>query len=139
MAELPVEDPRRRRSRLIGAGALAGMGVLHFAAPRAFDRIIPGWLPGDPRTWTYVSGVWELASAALVANRRTSRLGGWAAAATLVAVYPANVQMAVDNPPTTPFGVALLLRLPLQVPMIAWALGHARGRAGRPTAIRPAT
>ena len=48
--------------------ALATMGVLHFAAPKAFDRIIPSWVPGRARTWTYASGVAELTSAALVAK-----------------------------------------------------------------------
>lgn len=121
-----VEDPKVRRSRLVGAGLLAGMGVLHFVVPKAFDGAIPEWVPGRPRTWTYVSGVWELASAALIANRRTSRVGGYAAAATFAAVYPANVQMAIDNPPTTPLGIGMLLRLPLQIPMVVWALRHAK-------------
>lgn len=102
------------------------MGVLHFVAPKPFDRIIPPWVPGRPRAWTYASGVAELTSAALVASRRTSRLGGWVAAATFAGVYPANVQLAVDNPPTTPTGVAMLLRLPLQVPVVVWALRLAR-------------
>jgi uncharacterized membrane protein len=53
-------------------------------------------------------------------------LGAWVAAATMVAVYPANIQMAIDNPPTTLFGVGLAARLPLQFPMIAWALKHRR-------------
>lgn len=123
---LAVEDPRIRRSRLVGAGLLAGMGVLHFVVPKAFDGAIPGWVPGRARTWTYASGVWELASAALIANRRTSRVGGYAAAATFAAVYPANVQMAIDNPPTSPLGIGMLLRLPLQIPMVVWALRHAR-------------
>ncbi len=124
--DAPVETARRRKSRLIGAGLLAFMGVLHFVLPKPFERIVPTWVPGDPRTWTYVSGMWELSSAALLAIPRTKRLGGYLAAATLVAVYPANIQMSVDNPPTTPFGVGLLLRLPLQFPMIAWALSHTR-------------
>ena len=126
VATLDTEDPEVRRSRLVGAGLLAGMGVLHFAIPKAFDGAIPEWVPGRPRTWTYVSGVWELASAALVANRRTSKVGGYAAAATFAAVYPANVQMAIDNPPTDAVGVGMLLRLPLQIPMVVWALRHAR-------------
>jgi uncharacterized membrane protein len=34
--------------------------------------------------------------------------------------------MAIDNPPSTPYGVGLLLRLPMQLPMIAWAIKVAR-------------
>ena len=110
----------------MGAAGLATMGVLHFAVPDQFDRIIPRWVPGRPRTWTYVSGVAELASAALLSQQRTRRLGGWAAAATIAGVYPANVQMAIDNPPSTRLGVASWLRLPLQFPMVIWALRQAR-------------
>jgi uncharacterized membrane protein len=102
------------------------MGVLHFAIPGQFDRIIPHWVPGRPRAWTYASGVWELTSAALLAGERTRRAGGWVAAATIVGVYPANVQMALDNPPRTRLGIGSWLRLPLQLPMIAWALQQAR-------------
>lgn len=123
---IEIEDPKVRRSRLAGAGLLAGMGVLHFVVPKAFDGAIPEWMPGKARFWTLFSGVWELGAAALIANRKTKKLGGYAAAATFVAVYPANVQMAIDNPPTTALGVGMLLRLPLQFPMIAWALKHAR-------------
>ena len=102
------------------------MGTLHFLAPKRFDEIVPSWVPGTPRFWTYASGVAELSSGALLASRTTKRAGGWCAAATFVAVYPANVQMAIDNKPTTPFGVAMSLRLPLQFPMIAWALRQTR-------------
>jgi uncharacterized membrane protein len=84
-------------------------------------------VPGKPRTWTYLSGIWELASAALLARPSTRRIGGYAAAATIVAVYPANIQMAIDNPPSTRLGIGSWLRLPLQFPMIAWALRQARG------------
>jgi uncharacterized membrane protein len=125
--EAPTEEaPPIRRSRLMLAGGLAFMGVLHFAVPRAFDRIIPGWVPGEPRAWTYASGVWELSSAALLANRRTAKVGGYVAAATFLAVYPANIQMSIDTPPTSAQGLAFAARLPLQFPMIAWALRHAR-------------
>jgi uncharacterized membrane protein len=114
-----------RASRLRLAGFLSFMGVLHFAVPKAFDKIIPSWMPGRPRMWTYLSGAAELASGVLLANPSTKRVGGAMGAATLVAVYPANVQMAIDNKPSTPFGFGLWLRLPMQFPMIAWALKHA--------------
>ena len=121
-----VETEGQRRSRLLLAGFLLFMGVTHFVLPKPFDRIIPKWVPGRARTWTYVSGAWELSSAALLAVPRTRRLGAYAAAATLVAVYPANIQMALDNSPRTPYGVGLWARLPMQLPMIAWALKHRR-------------
>ncbi|GIE79784.1 membrane protein [Actinoplanes philippinensis] len=106
---------------------LGGMGVLHFVAPKPFDGIVPRSLPGSPRTWTYLSGVAELAVAAAVAHPRTRRAGGLAAAALFVAVFPANVRMAADWRHASPAKRAIAYgRLPLQAPLIAWALRVAR-------------
>ncbi len=82
-------------------------------------RLIPPFLPA-PRAWIYGSGVAELACAALVAVPRTRRSGGLASAALLVAVLPGNVWMAVE-PGDVPRWAALA-RLPLQVPLVLWAL-----------------
>ncbi|GAA1632035.1 DoxX family protein [Actinoplanes couchii] len=109
------------------AALLGGMGVLHFAAPRPFDGIVPRSLPGSPRTWTYLSGAAELAVAAAVAHPRTRRAGGLAAAALFVAVFPANVKMAMDSRHASPVRRAVAFgRLPLQAPLIVWALRATR-------------
>lgn len=112
------------------AGLLAVTGVLHFAAPEPFDAIVPRMLPGPPRRWTYLTGAAELAVAVAVAVPRTRRLGGVAAAALFVGVFPANVQMALDWH-QRPFSQRALAwaRLPLQLPLIAWALRASRDRA----------
>ena len=105
------------------AALLATAGTAHFAQPRPFDAIVPRALPGTPRTWTYLSGAAELAVAAAVAHPRTRTLGGLAAAALFAAVFPANVKMAADlrhAPPAV--RAAAYARLPLQVPLIVWAL-----------------
>jgi len=70
-------------------------GVLHFVVPDPYAKIVPRWL-GDPRLWVYSSGVAEIISGVLVAVPRTRRIGAWAAAITIVGVYPANIQMAID-------------------------------------------
>ncbi|MGY0236860.1 DoxX family protein [Longispora urticae] len=115
------------RSALALAGLLAGMGALHFLKPRPFDRIVPRALPGSPRFWTYASGVAELAVAASVALPATRRAGGYAAAGLFAAVFPANVQMAVDARGGSPKAKAIAYgRLPLQIPLIGWALKVAR-------------
>ncbi|MFI5490918.1 hypothetical protein [Actinoplanes sp. NPDC051859] len=105
------------------AGLLATTGVLHFAAPKPFDSIVPRALPGRPRTWTYLSGVAELAVAAAVAHPKTRRLGGLAAAGLFAAVFPANVKMAYDwrHAPAGRRAIAYG-RLPLQVPLVLWGL-----------------
>ncbi|MFC5142264.1 hypothetical protein ACFPK1_28840 [Actinomycetospora rhizophila] len=105
------------------AGGLLTMGVLHGVAPAPFDTIVPPWLPGPARSWTYASGVAELAVGAAVAAPRTRRLGALAAAALFVAVFPANVQMAWDwRRRSWPWRAVAFGRLPLQLPMIAHAL-----------------
>ncbi|TCK00321.1 putative membrane protein [Nocardia alba] len=121
----------RRRAHTYLSGLLFAMGILHFVAPKPFDKIVPPQLPGDPRTYTYGSGVAELGVAAALAVPRTRRLGGWLAAALFVGVYPANIQMTVDvvGNPKAPkvFKAGVLARLPLQIPMIVTALRIARG------------
>jgi uncharacterized membrane protein len=121
----------RAASPFLLAGLLGGVGVLHFVTPQSFDGIVPPFL-GPPRPWTYASGVAELAVAAAVAVPRTRRAGATAAAVLLVAVYPANIYHAVE-PGDLPRWV-VLARLPLQVPLVLWALQVRRATARRRTA-----
>lgn len=118
----PSADPDLDRARLRFASMLVGIGVLHFVAPRPFERIVPRWVP-DARAAVLWSGVAEVGAGTLIAVPRTTRAGGWLAAATIAAVYPANVQMAVDawRGGSTGAKVATLLRLPVQFPMLARA------------------
>ncbi|RKE23044.1 MauE/DoxX family redox-associated membrane protein [Streptomyces sp. TLI_171] len=116
-----------RSARLLG-GLLLAAGVAHFAAPRPFDAIVPRSLPGTPRTWTRASGVAELAVGAAVLHPRSRRAGALAAAGLFTAVFPANVKMAYDwRHRPAPLRAAAVARLPLQVPLIAWALRVSRG------------
>ncbi|MEU4807119.1 hypothetical protein [Actinosynnema sp. NPDC023587] len=118
-------EPTRSRSwsALALAGLLGTAGVTHFARPRPYDAIVPRSLPGKPRTWTYVSGVAEVALAAAVAAPRTRGLGGLLAAGFFAAVFPANVTMARAYRAKSPGAKAIAFgRLPLQVPLILWAL-----------------
>ncbi|MET8948059.1 DoxX family protein [Streptomyces sp. NPDC004542] len=124
--------PRSERSPLLLAGLLAAAGLAHFAAPRPFDATIPRALPGSPRAWTYASGAVELALAAGLALPRTRPAAAKAAAAFFVGVFPANVRMAVDwRHRSAPLRTAALARLPLQLPLVLWARGIARGAEGR--------
>lgn len=113
-------------------------GALHFSKPDVFDAIVPPALPGSPRTYTYVSGVAELAAAVMLAapalgpqsnpgHRRRSRgiqrAGGLFSAALLTAVWPANFYMAWQwRAKPWPQQSIAIARLPLQIPMIraAW-------------------
>lgn len=121
---------RRASPYLLGA-LLAGSGVSHFAATAAYAAIVPQQLPAA-RTLVQVSGLAELACAAGLAIPRIRRLAGWATAALFVVVFPANVQMALDRGGHSPvYGALVLARLPLQVPLIWWAVAVARQSRSR--------
>jgi uncharacterized membrane protein len=114
------------------AALFAASGVLHLVRPQIFETIVPRQLP-ERRGLVYASGVAELACAAAILHPRTRRAAGWASAALLVAIFPANVQMAVTEGKRASRGtgsrgrqVAALARLPLQIPLIRTALKAAR-------------
>jgi uncharacterized membrane protein len=103
-------------------------GVLHFARPRMYEAIMPAYLPAH-RELVFASGLAEIAGGLGTLYAPTRRAGSWWSIATLVAVFPANVDMAL-NPeryPDIPGGsAALWARLPFQLVFIAWA--YAAGR-----------
>ena len=78
------------------AALLATSGVVHLVRPQVFEGIVPRVLPNH-RALVYVSGVAELLCAAGLLHPATRRPAGYASAALLVAVFPANVQMSVDS------------------------------------------
>lgn len=103
-------------------------GILHFRIPKVYESIVPDWLPAHRRL-VYASGVAEIAGGAAVLHPATRRLGGLWSALTLVAIFPANVHMALEPEryPKVPGGRAgLLVRLPLQAVLVAWALAAGR-------------
>lgn len=125
----PDADPAEDRSRLRFAAMMTAMGVAHFVLPRPFERIVPRWFPWRKQAVAW-SGVAEVASGVLLALPRTRRAGGWVSLATIAAVYPANVQMAIDASRGQPQVAAptwlAWLRLPLQLPMLAKAWSFTR-------------
>ncbi len=105
---------------------LAVPGVLHFTHPAPFVAIVPRSLP-EPELLVALSGAAELACAALVAHPRTRRVGGLAAAALFAAVFPANVSMALRSRRRPAwYRAAVWARLPVQLPLIAFALRVAK-------------
>ncbi|WP_446218901.1 DoxX family protein [Micromonospora sp. IBHARD004] len=120
----------RRAEAAALAGLLAAAGVTHLLRPGFYDPIVPRALPGPARFWTYASGVAELTVAAAVAHPATRRTGGMAAAALFAAVLPANAQMAYDWRHRSLARRAVAYgRLPVQAPLIWWAVRVARGRS----------
>ena len=111
---------RGMRRRLPVAAFFLAAGALHFLRPRMYEAIMPDALPAH-RELVYASGLAELAGGAGVLHARTRRAAGWWLIATLVAVFPANVHMALH--PERHRAIprwALWARLPLQGALIAW-------------------
>jgi len=105
-----------------------GAGVMHFVIPKAYRRIVPPYVPA-PAAAVYVSGVAEIAGGAALMHPRYRRLAGYWLVATLLAVFPANIHMALhpEDYPTVPGGAtALYVRLPFQAVFIAWVLSAIR-------------
>jgi uncharacterized membrane protein len=121
--------------RLLLAGAMITIGVLHFTNPDPFVRIMPPWLPA-PLWLVWISGAAEIALGALllVPEARARWLARWGLVALYVAVFPANLHMALTGAqldPDHPLPAwAAWLRLPFQALFILWALWVTRADEG---------
>jgi uncharacterized membrane protein len=103
-------------------------GLMHFLIPRHYEAIVPDYLPA-PRRLVYASGIAEIAGGTGMLHPRTRRLASRWSVATLIAVFPANVHMALHpDRYRVPGGkLALWIRLPVQGLFIVWALAAGRG------------
>ena len=100
-------------------------GVLHFANPEFFMRIMPPYLPFHSEL-VMVSGVCEILLGILLLVPQASRFAAWGIFALLIAVFPANIHLYQhqDLMPASPF--IHFLRLPLQGVFILWAYWHTK-------------
>ena len=109
-----------RRSRAVLGAFFLGAGLLHFLKPRPYESIMPGALPAH-RELVYVSGAAEMLGGAGVLSGRTSRWAGWWLIATMLAVFPANVNIAVEADRFRAIPEPLLWgRLPVQGAILYW-------------------
>ncbi len=114
-----------RHSQRALAGFFVTAGALHFLIPRRYEAMMPPSLPAH-REAVIVSGIAELAGGAAVVPRRSRRLARWWLLALLVAVFPANVHMAVNPEQVRGLDLrrvprwALWARLPLQPLAMVW-------------------
>ncbi len=104
-------------------------GVMHFVVPNIYAQIMPDYLPWHLEL-VYLSGLAEIGLGVGLMIPKLRRLAAWGLIALLVAVFPANINMAVKGithieglpswmPPPSPIG--LWIRLPLQALFIYWA------------------
>ncbi len=112
--------------RTLFAAFFVGAGITHFTNRAFFVAIVPTYLPW-PVALVVVSGISEILLGALLLWPQTAKLAGWGLVALLIAVFPANIHMAM-HPNLFPSisRAALWARLPLQGVLIAAAYWYAR-------------
>jgi uncharacterized membrane protein len=122
-----------RLSRTLLSAFFAFTGTMHFLRPRFFEAIVPPAIEGQKKEVVAISGAAEIAGAVLVLPPATRRLGRWWLLALLLAVFPANIHMAVNPEQIRGLDMrrfprwALWARLPLQPLAMAWVWRSTRG------------
>ncbi len=96
-------------------------GINHFIHPAMYLTIMPSYI-GWHGALVFASGVFEIILALLLIPHSSRRIAAWGIIALLIAVFPANIQMAINyyNENNPGFWIAVL-RLPLQALLIWWA------------------
>ncbi len=120
MLQLPKR--RGRKLALLALGVFfVGAGVNHFLSPDFYVPMMPPYLPAH-LALVYLSGLFEILGGVLVLVPRVRALAGWGLVVLLMAIFPANVHMAL-SPELFPdmSTAALYARLPFQALFIAWA------------------
>ena len=106
---------RVRLSTIVGA-VFCLAAIPHFTASARYEEIVPDWLPRH-RELVLVSGLAEFAGGVGLLLPPLRRTAGWGLIALLIAVFPANVNMAVHAERFAKLApaAALWARLPLQI------------------------
>lgn len=114
------EKVKRSVGSWVVISAFLVSGIFHLVNPSGFLFLLPDWAP-EPILLIYLSGVAEIIAAVGLLLRQK-----WApifTALVLLAVWPANWWFAIDALSTNPdIALAAWLRLPLQIPLIWFAL-----------------
>ncbi|WP_249069959.1 DoxX family protein [Argonema antarcticum] len=109
--------------RVILSIFMVTIGVLHFVRPDPFVKIVPPQLP-YPLELVYISGFFEILGGVGLLIPFVSRAAAWGLIALFIAVFPANINQAVNNIAIEGIPHNQLLywgRLPFQAVLIAWA------------------
>lgn len=121
---------RRRNARRALAAFFVAAGANHFVFTDFYISIIPPYLP-YPRELVWISGVAEIAGGIGLLVERWRPAARWGLILLLLAVFPANLHMALEPDDFSRFPRwALYLRLPLQVVFLAWVWWAARPQEG---------
>jgi uncharacterized membrane protein len=107
---------------------MVGAGINHFLSPDAYDAMVPRALP-SPHLLVVISGIAEVAGGLGLILPATRRLAAWGLVLLFLAVFPANINMAINHLPLGKSEMpswALWARLPLQLVLVAWAWSFTR-------------
>ncbi len=105
-------------------------GSLHFIKPAPYLRIMPPYIPSHA-AMVLVSGAFEIVGGLGLIVPATRRAAAWGLVALLIAVFPANLYMAMHPLDAGAVGIAPVVRwgrLPLQALLIWWLLWSTRHR-----------
>ena len=109
--------------RYLIAGLFMLAGLLHFIRPQIFLSIMPDYIPYQ-LAMVYVSGVAEFLGGLGILISQTQYWAAWGLILLLLAVFPANINMAVEAIQKQGYwswwSMATILRLPLQFVLIYW-------------------
>jgi len=112
----------RTISRYLLAAFFVAAGANHFLNPELYLSMMPPWLPA-PEALNLISGAAEIAGGIGMLIPRLRRASAIGLILLLLAVFPANLHLAIHGWPGMDIpGWALWLRLPFQLVFIAWVL-----------------
>ncbi|MBA4187601.1 MAG: DoxX family protein [Planctomycetaceae bacterium] len=107
------------------AAFMTSAGVMHFFKTDFYLKMMPPYVPWHLEM-VYLSGVFEIVLGLLLLIPRTTRLAAWGLIALLVAVFPANVHIYLNQDLIPAKPMLHLMRLPLQAVLIVWAFWFTR-------------
>ena len=131
-------NSHRRKEILRGvlAVSIIIVGITHFLRPEQYARIVPPQLP-YPVELVYISGFFEILGGIGLLIPFVSVAAAWGLIALFIAVFPANINMTLNNIPIEgiPHNQALYwARLPFQAVLIAWAWWYTKKPEQQPGA-----
>ena len=132
----PRSHHRKEILRVVLAISIITVGMIHFAKPAPFVKIMPPQLP-YPLELVYISGFFEILGGIGLLIPLVSVAAAWGLIALFIAVFPANINMTINNIelegiPHNP--ILYWARLPLQAVLIAWAWWYTRNAQAQPGA-----
>ncbi|MCH8982778.1 MAG: DoxX family protein [Acidobacteria bacterium] len=121
-------SPTKRALLWLMAAFYLANGLYHFINPEAYQRIMPDFVPW-PLAVVYISGIAEVLLGVGVIVPATRLVAAWGLVVLLVVIFPANVNVAVNDLAFVgeePNSLLNWLRLPIQAVLIAWAWWYTR-------------